>query len=66
MKDNNQRGPILVFISQVLLLIGDAQGTPWALSSLRLCILILLTDDDTLMLLTNDDALAKDVSKESS
>ena len=57
MKDNTQKGPILVLISPILLLIGGAQGTPWALSLLRLC---------TLMLLTNDDALAKDVSKESS
>ena len=43
MKDNTQKGPILVLISPILLLIGPillliggAQGTPWALSSLRL------------------------------
>ena len=45
MKDNTQKGPILVLISPILLLIGPillliggAQGTPWALSSLRLCL----------------------------
>ena len=32
--------PILLLIGPILLLIGGAQGTPWALSSLRLCVLI--------------------------
>ena len=31
--------PILLLIDPILLLIGGAQGTPWALSSLRLCTL---------------------------
>ena len=47
MKDNTQKGPILVLISPILLLIGPillliggAQGTPWALSSLRLWVVL--------------------------
>ena len=35
--------PILLLIGPILLLVGGAQGTPWALSSLRLCSSALLS-----------------------
>ena len=53
MKDNTQKGPILVLISPILLLIGPilllsggAQGTPLALSSLRLCLISIANRQD--------------------